>query len=56
MLKDHQGPGGRLLLCAREEEEEEERRGEGQEEARRVAVMAFQGKLRRRELLGSVEW
>lgn len=55
VLKGHRGPGEWLFLLQREQRQ---RGGEGQEEASRVAVMAFQGKLRRRELFGSAsaEW
>lgn len=49
-LEGHRGPGEWLFLCEREGKD---RGGEGQEEASRVAVMAFQGKLRRGELFGS---
>lgn len=55
VLQGHRGPGEWLFLYKREEKQ---RRGEGREAAHRVVVMAFQGKLRRRELFGSalVEW
>lgn len=49
-LEGHRGPAEWLFLRGREGKDGG---GEGQEEASRVAVMAFQGKLRRRELFGS---
>lgn len=55
-LKGHWGRGEWLFLCEWERRRREE--GRVRKEASRVAVMAFQGKLRRRELFGSasVEW
>lgn len=50
VLEGHRGPGEWLFFSERGETD---RGGEGQEEASRVAVMAFRGKLRRRELFGS---
>lgn len=49
VLKGYRVPAGWLFIC---EGEEKDSGGEGQEEASRVAVMAFQGKLRHRELFG----
>lgn len=50
LIKGHRGSAERLFLCQRERRE---RGGEGQAEASWVAVMAFQGKLRHREMFGS---
>lgn len=49
-LEGHRGPAEWLFLRGREGKDGG---GEGQEEASRVAVMAFQGKLRRGEVFGS---